>query len=109
MCSWRVRIQMTRIQDQYAREPAEGRKGRTVPAPARIMQVHLPMTQETALHVFRIAWHFHHFTHIFHTYIVSPEAASVRERLLHGPFNSACLDTRLCLCIPRPDMCICCQ
>ena len=25
---------MTRIQDQYAREPAEGRKGRTVLAPA---------------------------------------------------------------------------
>ena len=34
MCSWRVRIQIARIQDQYAREPAEGRKGRTVLAPA---------------------------------------------------------------------------
>ena len=51
MCSWRVRIQMTRIQDQYAREPAEGRKGRTVPASAEIMQVTLPVTQDLALHV----------------------------------------------------------
>ena len=106
MCSWRVRIQMARIQGQYAREPAEGRKGRTVLAPARIMQVCLPVIQETALHVFRLARYFHHFIHIVYTYIVSPEAASVRERLLHGPFNSACLDTRSCLCFTRPYMCI---
>ena len=31
-------------EDQYAREPAEGRKGRTVPAPAEIMQVCFSVT-----------------------------------------------------------------
>ena len=39
------------------------------------MQVCLPVTQGTALHVFRIAWYCHYFTHIAHTYIVSSEAA----------------------------------